>query len=310
MNYKDIEIVTLDSSNIKDAYSLHTEVFPQTISYQQFGKKYSTNYSGFSNISQIAYYKNIPIAFNGFLPALIYHQEGKIRAAQSCDSITLEKYRRHGIWSQVILKSYEKIKENNCDFVIGFFTEISRKAFLKLNWKISKNRVFYFNIQVQPIPGWKIFTRFYPGNEILWLKNKLSNYFEISESIENILNDENACSYIYNPEYINYKISLTSFIIKVDELKFWVKPKSYFEIGAVEYKDKSSLRKGIEKLKNILKKFFFQEILIYAPLNSKLYADLEEMYKPFPGWEIGFFDFSDNFSGENIMCNSADIDTY
>ncbi len=307
---KSLGVVKITPANMRDAYQLYSSILNGKLSFNHFYAKYTNKCESLQCIGYLAYVDDKPAGLFGALTNQFEKEGMEFIASQSCDACVSPEFRGSGIITALASECISELKQIGAHFIFGMYSNIQiRSAMEKINWSIINNPVFRFNIIEQPKGIFRI------SNKLKWLVNKKEFYSQLNKHLQdydgffNILKSEYGIAAVYNSKNMTCRQSNDKYMIELNDVKIWIKIKSYIDIGAIVYNDELSLKIALDNLRSITR-MTGKNLVINAPFNSRLYTALCKYYDPIPSWQIGYLNFKKDFDGAELLCNSADIDTF
>ncbi|MBL4670068.1 MAG: GNAT family N-acetyltransferase [Flavobacteriales bacterium] len=295
--------------HIKDAQYIFKNAFNYIVSESFIKNKYDTSHLGIESISTIAYDKDKPIAFYGAIPQLFTNKKESFLIAHACDSYTLSEYQKQGLHYNLALKSYEIMQQNNVKMVYAFHSENTFYSTKKLNWKEHENLV-RFHIKTKNISSSKIYNKLGFNNILHTKALKLLRPYLI-ENTKNPFFKTNFFHQKYHSEFYNYKNGFNNhFLIEIEGCIFYLKFNSIINVGFFDFDTEQNFKLGIEKLKILISKIGFNEILFQVNFHSKQHDALLKIARPFPSWLVGYLSFDEKINISEFRFNFADLDTF
>ena len=126
----------IEEQNFSDSCcDIFNTVFPNAISHDVFWHKHYGNPNRLSVPLLVEKIENDTIGMNGFMAAKFICDSKELYAAQSCDSAVLPQYRGKSVFSSIIKRAQNQLKDEGVDFLFGFPNQNSYPGFIKLGWK-------------------------------------------------------------------------------------------------------------------------------------------------------------------------------
>jgi GNAT superfamily N-acetyltransferase len=129
----DINIVEYNSKDRKSCIDLLKRTFPGTSDDGTFCWRFESR-SRHSPLIICAKDKDKIVSFNSWIPWEFVHNDHTYLAYQSGESATYEEYRGKGIWGRVLRYADQVATERNIDFLYGFPSTMSYRAFYKADY--------------------------------------------------------------------------------------------------------------------------------------------------------------------------------
>lgn len=123
---------------------IFNSVFSNNISHEAFWYKHYGNPSRLSAPLLVEKIENDIIGMNGFMAAKFICDSKELYAAQSCDSAVLPQYRGQSVFSSIIKRAQNQLKDEGVDFLFGFPNQNSYPGFIKLGWQHNVDFCRYF----------------------------------------------------------------------------------------------------------------------------------------------------------------------
>ena len=200
---------------------LFLEIFEKSKSIEDFDRQFLNTVFGYS-YHGILYSDDNIVGINTIIPYAYNYFGKEITIALSVDTMTKKEFRSISIFKKLAKLVYDKAREENVSFVLGFPNDVSYKIFKKmLRWKdIDKLNFYFLPIKIANIKKsikilnffnilfvklLSFFTKFIPSNDS-----------KISRNIEKI-NCEQFRKQRYTKEHKIKKIDNFNFVYKFDD---------------------------------------------------------------------------------------------
>ncbi|MFT6969805.1 MAG: hypothetical protein ACJAXX_000366 [Roseivirga sp.] len=300
----------LSDNRIADVKYLFNEVFKKDVSSEYLLRKYATDHVGIKHMCFLAYHNDMPVAFYGGIPQLFSFNERLYKVIHACDSITLPSHHRKGLHTNLALRSYELMRENDVKFVYAMHSENTMRATKKLGWKVGENMVRH-HIKIATLPVAKVVNRF----DFLHLSYQrkvqgiLSNY-ELKSDFHNPLKEESWLSQEYSSSFFDYKSFSSNHLVEIKGVKMWLKVQSIIHVGAFHANSVLDLKAAITDLIQIGKKIGANEIQFHVSSQSKQALQLNQLHSGLQSWTVGYLDFDSALPLDQFKLNYGDHDTF
>lgn len=309
MENTDYSYYQFEEKHIKDAQYIFKNAFNFLVSEDFIKNKYNTSHLGIESISTIAFDKDKPIAFYGAIPQMFTNGKQEILIAHACDSYTLPEYQKKGLHYNLALKSYQLMQQNNIKMVYAFHSENTFYSTKKLNWKEYKNLI-RFHIKTSNIPRSKIYNKL-GFNNITHAKALKVLQPYIIKKAKNSFSKTDFFHQKYNSEFYNYKNGFNNhFLVKLDGCTFYLKLNSIVNVGFFDFDTEENFKTGVEKLKALISKIGFNEMLFQVDSHSNQHNILLKTLKPSPSWLLGYLPFDEMIDITEFRFNFTDLDTF
>jgi hypothetical protein len=261
----------------------------------------------------LAYLNDLPVAFHGAIPVEMKYKNQTEVAAQYGDAMTLKNHTGKGLFTKLGKLTDKQLIKANIKFIWGFPNQNSEYGYLnKLNWQY-KERMQGFKIATSKLPFEKLSKKMKFISEIyqkhiekVFEKYKINKYLKGSVFLDNEIVSINR-----NIGFYNYRAFTNNFVIKIENVFFWIKIKNGLLIGDVETNSPNEFYKALEKLKKIATKNGIHEIIFQASPNT-LICDLMQKTnaQKFESWIVGYKNISSDFPLEKLKFTFGDLDTF
>lgn len=300
----------LSEDNLADFHTLYNEVFKKKATLQYLQKKYNTEYTGLKYVGYLAYDEETPIAFYGGLPQLFSINGRVIKAVHACDSITLPRYHRKGLHTNLALRSYQLMKKSDVKFVYAMHSYNTLRATKKLGWKLGESMVrYHYKVSTLPVSRAiyhiKKLNRYY----LSLISRQLKKYKRLDE-MKNPLINEGFLAQHYSKDYFEYKNFSFNELVEIDGVELWLKFRSKIHIGAFQSDSVDSLKKALSELSSLAKRVGIQEIQFHVSKNSIQDKQLGQIFEANESWSLGFLDFDQTIDYQKLKLNYGDHDTF
>lgn len=307
MNYR---YERLSDDRIADVKFLFKKVFKKNVSSEYLLKKYATDYVGVKHMCFLAYHDNMPVAFYGAVPQLFNYDQQLFKVAHACDSITLPSHHRKGLHTNLALRSYDLMRENNIKFVYAMHSEKTLRATKKLGWKVGENMIRY-HIPIFTVPIAKVTNRISFLDQAYQKRVKsILSHFKLQTSFLNPLNDKNWLSQAYSDSFFDYKNFSPNHLIEVKGVKMWLKVQSIIHVGAFQSESVLKLKAAITDLIKIGKKIGATEIQFHTSDQTVQNSQLNQLHSGLNSWTVGYLDLDSALPLEKFKLNYGDHDTF
>tara|TARA_R110000796_G_scaffold252640_2_gene389796 strand:+ start:44588 stop:45511 length:924 start_codon:yes stop_codon:yes gene_type:complete len=307
MNYR---YERLSDNRIADVQYLFKEVFKKNVSSEYLLKKYATDYVGVKHMCFLAYHDSMPVAFYGAIPQLFNYDQQLFKVAHACDSITLPSHHRKGLHTNLAIRSYELMRENNIKFVYAMHSENTMRATKKLGWKVGESMIRY-HIKILTVPIAKVTSRlgFLDSAYQRKVKRILSR-FEIQASLLNPLHNENWLCHAYSSSFFDYKNFSPNYLIEIKGVKMWLKVQSIIHVGAFHAESTLDLKVALKDLVQVGKKIGANEIQFHVSENTAQNSQLNQLHSGLNSWTVGYLDLGSSMPLDKLKLNYGDHDTF
>ena len=302
----------LTKKNQNDLKPLYKAVFGKTVSYKQIDEKYNTSYLGKSHFGYFAYFKGKPIAFFGTILMLMQQNGASEISAQCVDSMILPSHSGKGLFTKLGILTFENLKNNNITFIWGFANQNSENRVLKSLGFTFHERFEGFKIFVAEKSLENVFrkfalTRFLHEKYCSFIFSKYKSDIEFKGS----LNEKNIVKSIQNKDFQKYKSNNSNFVIKINNIFFWIKIQGGLLVGDIQLNDESNFDEALNKLIKLAKMCCVKNIIFQTSPNTTISKLLKNRkIEKFESWAICYKNFSSEFPLENLKLTLSDIDTF
>ncbi len=300
----------MSDDRISDVKFLFKSVFNKNVSNEYLLKKYGTEYTGLKYVGFLAYENDKPVAMYGGLPQL-FQQNGKlIKAVHACDSFTLPAHHRRGLHTNLALRSYEFMRENDVRFVYAMHSLNTLRATKKLGWVVGESMKRY-HIRIKTLPVSKVANRMAALNRVYCstVESALKK-FETLSYMSNPLLAEGRLAQLYDQSYFDYKLFSFNRVIMIDNVKLWLKIKSAIHVGTFESPSVQDLKNAILQLTILCRKLGIHEIQFHVSVNSNQNMQLQSLYTGYESWTVGYLDLESGLDFDSFKLNYGDHDTF
>ncbi|MCX6233237.1 MAG: GNAT family N-acetyltransferase [Bacteroidetes bacterium] len=291
----------------KRCFNLHKSI-------KEIRQKYATDLFGLRDIGFIAYDgKGKPGAYYGVFPITMTIDGNDYLVAQSGDTMTAPEHRKKGLFIDLAKKTYELAKEKNIQFIFGFPNDNSYPGFkIKLDWEFfGSMQDFKLFSKAVPLcefvskfrllkPLYKIYCNLILSTSMLKLDEKIAGSFNHNLSSGLIKKDLN---------FFKYK-SRNTYLIKVNDFIFFVKPETHLIIGDVVFFEEEMTDQFIQTMYSLAKKLGCKRIILSLSKNHWLYGFLKERLASTDELPVGFLRFNKDQPIDQISFTRADYDTF
>ena len=307
------EFVQIEKNHLSKLLPIFEDAFGVSPSLNSLKNKHDTNFTGCSEMGYIAYDNlNEAVAFYGVFPIYVIASGKKLLISQSGDTMVKKNHSGKGLFTQLAKQTYDLCKKNKIKAVFGFPSYTSYYGFIKkLNWSHIEN-LSKFHFYILTIPLTLFFYRFKLFQKIhkSWVSFVLSFFssgifFKSSTSLEcnnEVFRDKNYWIY----KMLNKDIHL----IKINNCNIALKVNKYIEIGDIDYKSLSDLKKIIQYLKFLSFIFGINIIKFYCSPSCRIEDSLKSIKLPTKGLPIGFRTFSPDANLSKVKYTYLDMDTF
>lgn len=302
----------LTKENQNDLKFLFKAVFGKKVSYKQIDHKYNTLHLGQSHFGYFAYFEGKPIAFFGtILMSMNYNGKSEI-SAQCVDSMILPSHSGKGLFTKLGLLTFENLKNNNITFIWGFANQNSEKRVLKslgftFHERFEGYKIFVAKKSIENVFRKFALTRFLYKKYYGFIFSEYKSNFEFKGS----LNEVNIVKSIQNKDYQKYKSNNYNFVIKINNVLFWIKIQGGLLVGDIQLNDESNFDEALNKLIKLAKRCGVKDVIFQTSPNTTISKLLKNRKtEKFESWAICYNNFSSEFPLENLKLTLSDIDTF
>lgn len=310
-------IYKLLENNFDILIPLMQDCFGMQVNIRYFEWKYKNNPIGFVEGYYAKHSNGDIAAYYGVIPELYNINGNKRIIYQSCDTMTHSNHRRKGLFQKLALHCFERLKDEQKMFLIGFGGGQSTPGFIKFGWQeIFRIRYYFYPVQFKLFQ----FLKYTAVDEISDYKT-IEHIALLSNSGANIYSDKSAEIYqwrVSNPlhqyktiavkgrkndyeSYITYYLEDDKLVLFDLYISDSYSGKNLFNFLKSQL---TSAHKGIVSFiqensnsSNILLKYgFISNPFNQGPLHEKVpfifYASEDEMnlFKTPKKWQINSFD--------------------
>lgn len=301
----------LSNENIHHLVTLFELVFQKKISLEFLQQKYNTHYLGISYLGYIAFDKDKPVAYGGFIPARVGYNGKQEVWVQSVDSMALKEVGGKGVFKQICILNEELIVAEHISCAYGFANQASAPFFFKnFNW-FSNHNMQVYAIPLKGIPTSKILSKVgFGGLDEKRLQHILED-FKVHDRMQNPFNQVDFGHVVYDADLLNYKSGNRRFIIEIEGKKVWIKVDSRLSIGQMEDCGKEEYLGVIDKLMALGKRIGLNELFLQYSPHAMPAQLLNTRYNPIEGSPICFKPFAGTqIPLDKMLFSNADIDTF
>lgn len=294
-----------------DLQRLYKRVFGKKASIEQIRKKYDTSYLGKSWYGYFAFHNNEPVAFFGVIPVMLNYNGAKELSAQIVDAMTDPSHGRKGLYTQLAFKTFELLQLDGVSSIWGFPNQISEVIVLN-KWGFSiDQRVKGYVLNAPENFSGKLLRKLHPRFAVKG-KLRLLEPFKYYGKFSGLMaGAPDAVSIERADEYMSYKSAGGNFIIRINDVLFWVKPDNGLLIGDVEADSPEQLKKAIIRLWDLQKRYKAGPLVFQSIPGTMLTDVLEDLAdQTFDSWGVCYKTFSSEFPLERLFVTLGDIDTF
>lgn len=294
-----------------DLQQLFAEVFHRSISTEYMCRKYAAVYPGKGWYGCLAYHKNKPVAFFGTVVVQTVYRGETVFSGQVVDSMTAPDYLKKGLYTRLAKQTFEWLQQDGVAFVWGFANQDSEAAVTKKLDFVFEHRLTAFRLtQGEWLLG-KISGKLFPRVVHDRAERILKKYRVLADFKGSVTYDSEAVTLDRSPVYFAYKSYTSNWVIELEGTRFWVKISNGLLIGDVEYTSTDVLRKGMDALLRIVRKYRLGKVYFHGIAPSVFTQVLDE-FQPVktPSWSLCYHNFSCRFPLEKLAVTLGDIDTF
>ncbi len=293
------------TSIYKSAFSANPDL---EIVESKFFHQYQKIQASFIAISE----SNEPASFYGIITQRVTYNNEVFDIGQSCDSMTHKNHGGQGLFINVAETAYDFLKTQGISYIYGFpNTTIYNLRKIKLKWEHFENiNIYKQNIKTLPID--KIVKKI-PILKFLYISylNLIFSKYKSQDSFfNNSVIEKNVCGVIHNLEYFEYKSSKNKFIIKLNNINFWIKVDGALWVGDFENASVESFDIAFDILKKLAKKTGLSNIIFYyqeGTPNEQLLKKKINLHSNIP---IGYRHLSEEHKNKVFRFSGSDFDTW
>jgi hypothetical protein len=301
---KEYYIERFNADKIKDLENLFVAVYKKKSAEGYFSKKYDTDFTGCSYIGYIAYKQKIPIAFYAVIPCFIQHENDKILAAQSADTMTHPEHRYKSLFSELSKMCFDLCKQNNITVLFGFPNQNSHHGAIKLGWQLTEV-MECFQINVKQKTYKKILNKIDKGHTDRVLKKYITSEKGLTNSVI-----KDGFSGVYRDKnYLQYKTYSKTYVLKIGEAKIWVSIGGSLTIGDMLCNE-NDFNDAINAIKKIAINLGVLVIYFHACKGTSLHKLFSEKFQSIPSFAALFQNFTNYIDIKKIKFTFADVDIF
>ncbi|MEM7078064.1 MAG: GNAT family N-acetyltransferase [Pseudomonadota bacterium] len=223
MNYRIRRVTTADMAALS---ALYKRCFDEDRSATWLAHKFATGPLGDELIGCVALTGEGELAaFYGVFPLQMCIGERQIKAAQSGDTMTHPEHRKRGLFVRLAQATYALAREQGFALIYGFPNAQSRPGFVKLDWTFREPLQVY---RFSPKRSW-------------WARLRRAHPAQVAARLQTLsVPLADACfagssQVVHDAAYLSYKQGYEeSLLIKVDEVRLWVKPGARLDVGDLD----------------------------------------------------------------------------
>lgn len=301
----------LTPEHVGDLQRLYKRVIGKKISTEQIRKKYDTSYLGKSWYGYFAFHNQEPVAFFGVIPVVLNYNGAKELSAQIVDAMTDTPHGRKGLYTQLAFKTFELLQSDGFSSIWGFPNQISEVIVLNKWGFLIDQRVKGYVLNAPERFSGKLIRKFYP-RLAADRKRRLLEPFRYNGKFSGLMaRFSDTVSIERADEYMNYKSAGGNFIIRMNDVLFWVKPNNGLLIGDVEADSPEKLKSAITELWEFQKRYKMGPLVFQSIPGTMLTDVLEDLADhTFDSWGVCYKNFSSGFPLERLFVTLGDIDTF
>ena len=312
--FNNYRIERLTPNHYKDLNYISKSAFGFCPGIDYYKRKNETENFGATNLGFIAYHIDTeePAAFYGVYSYPVVHNDKKVLADQSGDTMKHKNHTGKGLFIELAKRTYKLAKDHGAKFVFGFPNQNSYPGFVKkLNWihdghlQLFQFKVFTFPL-LKAAKKYKFFRPFYNA----WFSFIRQFYkVDLDKNLSIFEGGESFCV-SHNIDFIKYKSFCGSIVIKINGSKTWIKADGFLYIGDIERNAAVKLKNYLSKLKQFAFLIGADKIIFGASKNSFWYSKFTEIVSPNDGIYLGYYIFEGELPMKNFSYVYADLDTF
>lgn len=305
-----MEFELLNTNNINLVCECFNRCRNRNLSQDSFRKKYSKSWSGSSLLGLIAMEGKNPVALCCTTIYKLRSNSSDYLMAQCGDLVVDEKYRRHGLFTKMILQLEKTADERKMDAVFVFPNEKANRIYEKLERWQQIGKFYSFSFKIKTIPLLKLLNKFHL-NDLYFniLRREYSDTFISTIKNKEIMESDKIGVYI-DSDYLSYKsygkYSCHSYN---DKAIIWT-----FSDGLVvlfsEVTTKKELEQEIQHLKSFCKKRGIHRFTYYCYSGSTLYSLLSSEYESKPTLPVYAYQINPKLDLSRIVFNGIDRNAF
>lgn len=289
---------------------LHNAVFKKGLDKNYFRAKYFSAKNNYDTLATIAFVDQVAVGFFGAIQQEFTNGKTTLKCAHTCESITLPKFQRMGIHTNLANLCFENMKDLTYQVLYAFYSENTFRAYQKLNW-VNAGKMVYTIFYTSSFPSQKVLNKIgLIGISKRKFKSIFSSYFIPKDKHLNPHEKEDLYCNHYANNIQDYRTFTHNQLIEIRGVKFWLKADYILHIGYIDFKTQQQLLDSIKLLIKLAKKAGYDKILYHCDQKSKAFEALNTSYQFSNSWTIGFKSLNNDFVPEQFGFNYADFDTF
>ncbi|REJ85262.1 MAG: GNAT family N-acetyltransferase [Bacteroidetes bacterium] len=304
----------LNESHYNDLRKISLSAFGFDPGYEYYSEKNNTHFLGHSNLGYIAYSsKGEPAAFYGMYAYPVMSHGKRAVAAQSGDTMTHKDHMGKGLFTKLAKLTYELAAKEGVSFVFGFPNKNSYPGFVrKLNWTHRENLIEY-RIPITTLPFLKVAKRFKFFEPLYKILSSaiLKKYITIPSAYNShFLSGRDSSHVERKPEFLQYKMKSGSVLLEISGKKVWIKLDGYMYLGDVESCEPDEFKGVIRELISLARLLGADKIIYTGSEADDVMAEIQVKLNRQESLAIGYLDFLQKDSPENMRFTQSDLDTF
>lgn len=300
----------LSESNLDKLQNCFNRCRKRNLSLNFFKKKYSTKWSGSSLLGLIALDEKNPIALCCTTIYKLSSKSSDYLMAQCGDLVVDEKYRRRGLFTEMILQLEKTAVERKMDAVFVFPNEKANRIYEKLEKWQQIGEFYSFSFNIKTIPLLKVLNKCHLNNLYFnILKTRYCETFISKIKNKEITEDDKVGVYV-DSDYLDYKsYGNYSCHMYEDKAIIWT-----FSDGLIvlfsEVTTKKELKQEILHLKSFCQKRGIHRFAYYCYSGSTLYSLLSSEYESKPTLPVYAYQINPKLDLSRIVFNGIDRNAF
>lgn len=274
----------------------------------KFFHKYQKNHPSFIAISE----SDEPASFYGIITQRVMFNQEEFEIGQSCDSMTHKDHAGQGLFVNVAETAYDYLKTQNINFIYGFpNSTIYNLRKIKLKWEHHEN-VNVYKQKINTLPIDKLVKKI-PLLKVIYLsylKLIFSKYKSSKTFFDNSVIKKNVGGVIHDLNYFEYKKSANKFILKINNINFWIKIDGILWVGDFENTDLQNFTIAFDLLKKLAVKAGVSNIIFHYQEGTTNNELLQHTLKAYSIMPVGYRNLTDKHKEKTFKFSGSDFDTW
>ncbi len=305
-----MEYQPLNTNNINLVRECFNRCRKRNLSQDFFRKKYSESWSGLSLLGLLAMDEKSSIALCCTTIYKLRSKSSDYLMAQCGDLVVDEKYRRRGLFTEMILQLEKTAEKRKMDAVFVFPNKKANRIYEKLEKWQQIGNFYSFSFKIKTIPLLKVLNKFHLNNLYFnILRRKYSDTF-ISRIKNKEITENDKIGVYVDADYLDYKTyGKYSCHLYNDKAIIWT-----FSDGLVvlfsEVTTKKELQQEIQHLKSFCQKRGIHRFTYYCYSGSTLYSLLSGAYEAKPILPVYAYTINPELDFSKVVFNGIDRNAF